>query len=71
MTLAFIERLAILLPDENADPECEVQAEHTGPANSDPDCSNRLLGGATSPTKVEGAMSGVQAWSLPAFCHGS
>ena len=43
MTLAFIERLAILLPDENADPEGEVQAEHSGPASSDPDCSNRLL----------------------------
>ncbi len=48
-----VQRLAILLPDENADPECEVQAEHSGPASSYPDCSNRVLGGAVAEPRLE------------------
>ena len=37
-----VYRLVLLQPDHDGDPECDVQAEHSRPACSSPDCSNRF-----------------------------
>ena len=51
--------LACLAPEKDADPECEVQAEHHGPQERNLDSSKRLLGSRWSyDNSPDGRMNG-------------